>query len=160
MNPKPVIYFAAAIRGNRQRKKEVINLIQWLKRNGVIVLTEHVGEDNPIEVFAQKINKTKNDLTAEDIERRDINWLNQAEYVIAEISGASTGVGREIEYARTKGSFGQKSAQILCLYHQEEEFFASPMIRGMTKDRYKNITISSYKNLGQAKEIIKNFLGL
>lgn len=157
---KSLVYFAAAIRGNRKREKDIISLINWLKENGAIVLTEHVGTNNPIETFARKIGKTKKSLTPGDIEKQDISWLNQTEYVIAEISGASTGTGREIEYARTKGKLGHKPAQILCLYRQKEEFSVSPMIRGMTKDRYDNVSIIAYHNLKHAKEIIKKFLKL
>ena len=51
------------------------------------------------------------------MERQDIEWLDQATHVIAEISGVSTGTGREIEYARTKGVLGKTPAKILCLYH-------------------------------------------
>ncbi|MFH1671277.1 MAG: hypothetical protein ABH889_00665 [Candidatus Portnoybacteria bacterium] len=160
MNSKPIVYFISAIRGVRKRKENVISLIQWLKELGVTILTEHVGANDPIEAQEKLFGKTKGSLTAEDIEKRDIAWLNQAEYVIAEISGASTGAGREIEYARTKEHFGHKAAQILCLYHQEDEFFASPMVRGMTKDRYKNVTITAYQDIEQAKGIIKKFLEL
>jgi len=161
LKTKPNIYFASAIRGDSERAgQSVILLIQWLKESGFTVLNDHIGDDDAIEAFARKIGKIKENLTAEDVEKQDIDWLNQAEYVIAEISGASTGTGREIEYARTKGKFGHRPAQILCLYNQKDEFFASPMIRGMTADRYENISIVSYNDIECAKKIIKKFLKL
>jgi hypothetical protein len=104
------------------------------------------------------VGKEKANLLAEDVEQQDIAWLDQATHVIAEISGASTGTGREIEYARTKGGFGKVSAKVLCLYHTEREFFASPMVRGMTPDRYPNVAIRSYADVVEAKSLIKDFL--
>lgn len=120
-----------------------------MKDCGIKVLTEHVGK-----------NLTDKELTAEEIERRDIEWLNQATHIIAEISGASTGTGREIEYARVKHEFGKIPANNLCLYQKDREFYASPMIRGMTPDRYPNIMVKSYDDIDNVKEIIKEFLDI
>jgi len=50
------------------------------------------------------------------------------------------------------------SAKVLCLYHKDREFFASPMIRGMTPDRYPNVTVRSYADIAEAKSLIKKFL--
>jgi len=158
LNNKKIVYFAGAIRGERIMEKIIKDIVAYIKNLGLQVLTEHVGADDPIASFADKIGKTKKDLTAEDIEEQDIQWLNQATHVIAEISGASTGTGREIEYARTKGDFGKVPAIILCLYQIEREFYASPMIRGMSNNRYPNIIIKSYIYINQAKEIINEFL--
>ena len=133
-------------------------IVRYVKVLGFPLLTEHVGTDDPIATFAKKIGKTKENLTAEDIENQDIQWLDQATHVIAEISGASTGTGREIEYARTKGRLGKVAAKILCLYQTEREFYASPMIRGMDNKRYPEMTIKSYKDITEAKTIIEKFL--
>ena len=153
-----IVYFAAAIRGDRVMADTIQEIVRHIKELGFLVLTEHVGANGPIATFAGKIGKTKEDLTAEDIERQDIEWLDQATRVIAEISGASTGTGREVEYARTKGSFGKALAKILCLYRIDREFYASPMIRGMDNDRYPNVVIKAYRDIAEAKKIIKEFL--
>ena len=153
------VYFAGAIRGDRTLADTIISLINYIKTDlGLPVLTEHVGTEKPIEEFAKKIGKEVEELQAEDIEKQDIEWLDQCSYVIAEISGASTGTGREIEYARTKGEFGKVLAKILCIYRIDRAYYASPMIRGMTGGKYPNISIRSYKNLEEAKEIVKAFL--
>lgn len=146
-NKEKIIYFAAAMRGDRAMETTFHELIAFLKESGLVVLTEHMLDKN---------HDTKN--SPEHIEKRDIAWLDEAAYVIAEISGASTGTGREIEYARTKKHFGKTPANILCLYHIDREFSASPMIRGMTPDRYPNVSVKSYRDIEQAKEIIKRFL--
>ena len=146
--PKKIVYFAGAMRGDRvvadNMKAMVIFIRDELKYP---VLTEHVVKDQPIE-----------SLPAEEIEKRDINWLDTATHVIAEISGASTGTGREIEYARTKGTFGKTPAYILCLYRADLKEKASPMIRGMDQKRYPNVTIAGYDTMDMAKKLIKKFL--
>ena len=87
-----------------------------------------------------------------------IAWLDQATHLIAEISGASTGVGREIEYARTKSHFGKIPAKILCLYDIKREWYASPMVRGMDPDPYPNISVRSYTDVENAKEVVPEFI--
>jgi predicted house-cleaning noncanonical NTP pyrophosphatase (MazG superfamily) len=144
---KPIVYFAGAIRGDRIAATTMRKLIVSVQDFGARVLAEHVASTNPVD-----------NLPAAAIERRDIAWLDQATHVIAEISGASTGTGREIEYARTKHKMGKPRAKILCLYQREREFYASPMIRGMTQDRYPNVEVRSYKNINEAQRLIRDFL--
>jgi hypothetical protein len=153
-----IVYFAGAVRGDRVMIDTIKEIVAYIKEIGFPVLTEHVGTDDPNTILAGKIGKTKETLTAEDIEKQDIMWLDQATHIIAEISGASTGAGREIEYARMKSNFGKMPAKILCLYQIEREFYASAMIRGMDNNRYPNVIVESYKNTIEAKEIIQKFL--
>jgi len=154
-----IVYFAAAIRGDRVIAEETIeNIVSYIKNLGFTVLNEHVGAKDPIASFGDKIGKRKESLTAEDIEKQDISWLDKSTHVIAEISGASTGTGREIEYARTKGFFNKIPAKILCVYRKDREFYASPMIRGMTQDKYPNVKICSYENTKDLEKIINGFL--
>lgn len=153
-----IVYFAAAIRGDRIMSNIIKEIVRYIKKLGFSVLNEHVGADDPIATFAEKIGKTKDNLIAEDIENQDISWLDRATHVIAEISGASTGTGREIEYARTKGNFGKIPAKVLCLYCVNREFYASPMIRGMDSERYPNVAIKPYENIDEVKMIIEKFL--
>ncbi len=153
-----LVYFGGAIRGDRVVAREMRELIRFIQSLGVPVLTEHIASDDPIETFAGKIGKSKEALTAEDIELQDITWLDSATHVIAEISGASTETGREIEYARTKHVFNKVPCKVLCLYREDREWYASPMIRGMTPDRYPNVSVRSYTNIDEAKKLAAIFL--
>ena len=157
-NGGKIVYFAGAIRGDRVMADVIQKIIIYIQGLGFSVLTEHVGADDPIATFAGKVGKTKDTLTAEDIESQDIAWLDRATHVIAEISGASTGTGREIEYARAKGELNKTPAQVLCLYHRDREFYASPMVRGMTQGKYPNVRIEKYNDLDEMRVIVKNFL--
>lgn len=142
------IYFAAAIRGDRALADTVRELIRFLQTQGRTVLTEHLLKDDPVDV-----------IPPEEVERRDISWVDDADCLIAEISGSSTGVGREIEYARNKELFGKNPTRVLCIYRKDREYHASAMVRGMTQDHYPNVTVRSYLDLEDAKRIVQDFSG-
>ncbi len=153
-----IVYFAGAVRGDQVAKKSITEMIRYIQNLDISVLSEHLAEEIPNEMLAIKIDKPFIELTPEDIETQDIKWVDEATHMIAEITGASTGTGREIEYARTKGHFGKVPAEILCLYQKEKESQISGMIRGMKKEKYPNITVKPYKDTEDAKNIIKKFL--
>ena len=157
-NSRKVVYFAGAIRGDRVVADMISEMISFIKMFNYRVLTEHVGMPDPIDTLAKQLKVNKEALSAEMIERQDIGWLDQATHVIAEISGASTGTGREIEYARVKGLLGKVPATVLCLYRKDREFYASPMICGMTKERYENVDVFAYNTVSEAKDKILSFL--
>lgn len=156
--PNKKVYFAGAIRGDRAMAETFREIIRHIQSQGLPVLTEHIAFEKPNEMLASKIGKAYADLTVEDIEQQDISWIDEATHVIAEVSGASTGTGREIEYARSKEHFGKTPAKILCLYHAEQEANVSAMISGMTPGRYPNITVRAYTDAANAKVIIDEFL--
>jgi len=150
------VYMAVAIRGGRTLIHNAREMVRFIQSHGIPVLSEHVVADDPIAAFAKRIGKAKEALAAEDIERQDIAWIDEATHVIADISVASTGTGREIEYARRK----EPLTPVLCLYHISREHYASPMIRGMTGDRYPNVRVSSYVDMPHACILIREFLNL
>ncbi len=154
------IYVARAIRGEKSDLVEFfIPCVSLLVReHNHQIINPHVFENNPIEVLARTVfKKTAAELTAEEIQNFDIQRLNESEIVIAEFSGASTGVGREIEYARTKHSFGNPAANILCLHHKHYESSASPMIRGMSHRDYPNVFVHCYDKENLRKILIEFF---
>lgn len=156
-NEEILIFFSAPIKGEREKAKEtIIELGEWMKKKGIIILNEHVVSENPREVLAEKMKKPVGELTMEEIESYNSSKLCIASRVIAEVSGASTGVGIEVEFARTKGRLGLAPAEVLCLYHEDYKDSVSPMIRGMNCE---NVEVSPYKNIEEAKYIIRNFLG-
>lgn len=153
-----LVYFAGAIRGDRIAAETMRKIVLHIQSLGITVLTEHVVAEDPIATFAGKINKDKDSLLAIDIEQQDTAWLDEATHVVAEISGASTGTGREIEYARTKHLHGKVPAKVLCVYNIAREFYASPMIRGMTPARYPNVQVGSYSDIEEVISIVNKFL--
>lgn len=160
MSDKPVVYFAGALHGSRVTSGEISHMIGFLKRHGLTVLTEHIAEPNHRSAFARKVGKERHGLKPADIESQDLAWLNRATHVIAEVTDASTGTGREIEYARLKGRLGHVPAQILCLYRGNLAEQVSWMVLGMTPDRYPNVQVISYRSLIDGVLKISKFLNL
>jgi hypothetical protein len=150
------VYFAAAITGDRSRAPIFKEVIEYMQKLGAQVLTEHFALENPNLFLATFLKKDYKDLTAEDIEKQDTAWIDEATHVVAEISAPSTGTGREVEYARSKHLYGKTKAQILCLYQTDSK--ATKMIMGMTPERYPNVKVFAYKDLEDIKKVLKDFL--
>ena len=96
------IYFAGSIRAGREDQELYHELIQGLRRYGQ-VLTEHVGEPT----LTQLGDDGPSD---REIFERDMSWLAEADFVVAEVSTPSLGVGYELGRAESLGK------RALCLY--------------------------------------------
>lgn len=112
-------YFAGAIRGGRDKVETFIKINDLLKKYG-IVLDEHVANPN--------VNKLEQNISLEEIYTRDINWIEECDIVVAEVSTPSLGVGYELAYAENLDK------PIICLY--DENINVSAMIRG---NKYFNL---------------------
>ncbi len=119
------IYFSGAIRGGREKAADYKEIINFLEKYGP-VLTKHLGDIN--------LNITGEDLGASEIYKRDINWLEEADLVIADVSIPSLGVGYELAYAE------KLVKKIICLYENESN--VSAMIKGNS-----NFFLIPYANL-------------
>lgn len=72
------IYFAGSIRGGRDRVNDYAKIVNKLQEFGE-VLTVHVA--NP-----ELCDKGEGKLSLKEIYDRDMEWLNQADLVVAEVS--------------------------------------------------------------------------
>ena len=134
------IYFAASIRGGRKDQNKYNELIQFLSSE-VEVLTEHVG-DSSLEQTGEQ------NLSDKEIYERDLEWLESADAVIAEVTNPSLGVGYELGIAEKLGK------PVLCLLDDSDHNRTlSAMISGNHK-----ITTFHYTSLDQAKERIISFI--
>ena len=91
------------------------SLIHFLHSYGT-VLTEHVGNET---LLQKEIS-----LTEKDIYSRDMQWLHQADLLIAEVSTPSLGVGYELAAAE------QLKIPCLCLFCRRHDTRLSAMIGG------------------------------
>jgi nucleoside 2-deoxyribosyltransferase len=134
------IYFAASIRGGRQDQNKYNELIRFLSSK-VEVLTEHVG-DSSLEQTGEQ------NLSDKEIYQRDLEWLESADAVIAEVTKPSLGVGYELGIAE------KSDKPVLCLFDDaDHNCNLSAMISGNHK-----ITTFRYTSLKKAKERILDFL--
>lgn len=120
------IYFAGSIRGGREDADTYFRIIRYLQNFGT-VLTEHigdkslsiVGDDGPTDRF---------------IHDRDMKWLLSSDFVVAEVTTVSLGVGYEIGRAYENG------IPVLCLFRPQEGRKLSAMISGNEQIRVENYT--------------------
>lgn len=128
------IYFAGSIRGGRDDQDIYLDIISLLKEHGE-VLSEHIGNKD-LTSYGQVT------MTNQEIYTKDMNWVNEADIIIAEVTNPSLGVGYEIGFAESI----QK--KIIALYRPSEGKRLSAMIAGN-----KNIEVIEYNNVSELKDI-------
>jgi len=136
------IYFCGSIRGGRQDAELYATLIEKLQSYGT-VLTEHVGNEDAI------ANELK-EQSEKDIHDRDLKWLDQSDFVVAEVTQPSLGVGYELGRAITMNK------KVLCLYRLQAEKKLSAMIRGA--ENGDSFVVRDYK-VAEIDDIFTEFLG-
>lgn len=110
------IYFAGSIRGGRDDQALYLSIIEELQKYGS-VFTEHVDSD-ALSTHGEPSN------TDEFIYQRDMEWLGEADVIVAEVTTPSLGVGYEIGRAEAMGK------PVVCLYRPSPERSLSAMIAG------------------------------
>lgn len=131
------IYFAGAIRGGRDDAALYFSIVEQLREYGR-VLTEHVGDSK-----LSAIGEVSGD---REIHDRDLSWLKNSDYLVAEVTTPSLGVGYEIGKATEWGT------PVLCLFRPRCGRALSAMIAG--SDRVK---VREYKSMAELKDIFEQF---
>jgi len=131
------IYFAGSIRGGRGDAALYHRIIQTLGAYGQ-VLTEHVGD-------AALSAKGEDGPTDRAIYSRDMDWLAQADAIVAEVTIPSHGVGYEIGQAEAMGK------PVLCL-HRPGEGHLSAMLSGNA-----SLQCAPYQTLDDLAPILSRF---
>ena len=131
------IYFAGSIRGGRDDQQLYLEIIELLKTYGQ-VLTEHVGE-------ATLSALGEDGPTDKYIYERDMKWLRKSDFLVAEVTTPSLGVGYELGEA-------SGNMPVLCLYRSQKGKRLSAMIRG--NDLFR---VETYQTLADVAQILKQF---
>ena len=132
------IYFAAPVRAGREERKTYHEMVEILSRFGT-VLTKHLGR-------LDLSDEGEIGLSSREIYERDMNWLREADVVVAEITVPSLGVGYEISKGEEQGK------PVLCLKRKNERKL-STMLEGNAR-----ITLAEYENTKEIEEAIGRFL--
>ena len=108
------VYFSGSIRGGEPNRDWFQTLIRYISRHGR-VLTENSFGYSPEE-----------EASFDDawIYKRDVEWLREADAVVAEVSAPSLGVGYEIAKAEEWGK------PLLLLYREQPGRKPSAMLNG------------------------------
>ena len=114
------IYLACTVRGDRGGVLAGRAICARLHDLGHEVLTTHLLADN--------VESAESLLTERDVFRRDIEWLNACDVLVAEASGSSYGVGFEVGYVLGRAtSSGQR---VVLLYDAARRDAVSRLIVG------------------------------
>ncbi len=133
------IYFSCSITGGRRDQRIYASMVDYLKQKGHRVLTAHLaGED---------VLKEETLVDAGDVYRRDVEWVETCEGLVAEVSTPSHGVGYEIALALLRGK------AVLCCYQDDRT--VSKMILGNT---HPNLTLCAYHGLADLQSALEDFL--
>jgi nucleoside 2-deoxyribosyltransferase len=134
------IYFAASIRGGRDDWSSYLEVVKQLRGFGN-VLTEHVGD--------VELSAVGEDIGDQKIHDRDLGWLRHSDYLVAEVTTPSLGVGYEIGKATEWGK------PVLCLYRPSEGRKLSGMIAGCS-----GVTLRQYQTTDELHEVFAEFFGV
>lgn len=134
-----IVYCALPIRGEKIYKEYYNLIIEHITSSGHTALSEMNANFKPAVP-----------LTDPEIFTRDTKWLEKSSLVVAEVSGASTGVGFEIAYA-----LFHRKIPVLALAHTEAANSVSAMITGCNS---KLLSIKWYEDPDDLKKAISEFL--
>ncbi len=158
------VYYSGSVKGIPEDDLDFpYELVQFMIENGANVLSEHVAAKTSHErdkVMARNIGKNVEEIKNHSkpwqlIRKVDMEWVDEADCMVALVNSPSHGVGMEIERAVLKKERGLTSIPVLCLVKTDLLDKLSFMIRGINND---NFYLKSYKNLSSAKKIVTEFL--
>jgi 2'-deoxynucleoside 5'-phosphate N-hydrolase len=133
------IYFAGSIRGGREDAALYARIVEFLKKSGN-VFTEHIGD-------AALTDLGDEGFTNRQIHDRDMDWLLEADVIVAEVTMVSTGVGYEIGWAVAVGK------KVICLYREQPGKRLSAMIAGCP-----HLSMIYYRHAEELEKSIANIL--
>ncbi|KAF3707875.1 2'-deoxynucleoside 5'-phosphate N-hydrolase 1 [Channa argus] len=136
------IYFCGSIRGGRNDVHVYRRIVEKLRSYGT-VLTEHVSSSELTD--SGEDAKTGGDKFIHD---RDMDWLRQADLVVAEVTQPSLGVGYEL------GRAIDMRKKVLCLFRLSSQRTLSAMIRG-AEDR-ELFVVRDYRE-DEAENVLEEF---
>jgi nucleoside 2-deoxyribosyltransferase len=110
------IYFSCSITGGRTEEKTYQKIVQALEEAGHVVPTAHLT--------SSRVMDLENEVDPVDTYHRDMNWIREADALVAEVSTPSHGVGYEIATALNQGK------PVFCCYRRERR--VSKIITGNT----------------------------
>jgi 2'-deoxynucleoside 5'-phosphate N-hydrolase len=133
------IYFSCSITGGRQDQPVYAALVDDLLSRGHHVLTAQLSSADIMEEEAV--------IAPEVVYQRDVQWVQECDALIAEVSTPSHGVGYEIALAL------HLEKPVLCLYQAGRP--VSKMILG---NNHPKLRLSAYDSLDQLLKISASFL--
>ncbi|MBK5108004.1 MAG: nucleoside 2-deoxyribosyltransferase [Anaerolineales bacterium] len=133
------IYFGCSITGGRNQEREYQQIVKYLIEAGHQVPTAHLSRPDVMEL----------ELVVDPVQvyNRDIQWIDNCQVMVAEVSTSSHGVGYEICYAL------MNHKPVLCLH--KIGIRVSKMITG---NKNPLLRVMEYKSTEHLPALLKDFL--
>jgi nucleoside 2-deoxyribosyltransferase len=136
------IYFGFTVAGDRSTLDIARKVVELLEELGHEVLTRHL-------VSADAWDADRS-ISPQAVFRRDMGWLDQCDFFIAEVSGSSFGLGFETGYL-----LGATEKKVVLLYRRDVEKKVSLLITGNT---HANCTLIPYSTVDEVVEFVRTTL--
>jgi len=133
------VYFACSITGGREFESVYRAIVDALTADGHEIPTSHLAQSEVME--KERV------ISPRDVYIRDVNWIENCDVLIAEVSVPSHGVGYEIAYALQTGK------PAWCLYQDGRK--VSKMITG---NPHSALQVEPYANVLEAIVRARSFL--
>ena len=114
------IYLACTVRGDRGGVAAGRAICERLRAHGHEVITAHLLDDN--------VDTAESQLTEAAVFRRDLDWLDSCDALVAEASGSSFGVGFEVGYVLARSD--RSGQRVVLLYDRAREKQVSRLLVG------------------------------
>jgi len=133
------IYFSCSITGGRNEEKTYQRIVQALEADGHFVPTAHLSTPQVMEL--------EDVVDPVQTYERDMQWLSDADAVVAEVSTPSHGVGYEIAAAL------QMQKPVFCCYQRQRR--VSKIITGNTSP---TLVLAPYASDDEVVDLLHTFL--
>ncbi len=133
------IYFGFTVAGDRSSVAVASKIVEILEQLGHEVLTGHLVRDDAWEADRR--------ITAQEVFRRDMRWLEECDLFMAEVSGSSFGLGFETGYL-----LGATAKKVVLFYRRDLEAKLSLLITGIT---HANCQLVPYSNSDEVETWIR-----
>ena len=138
------IYFACAITAGRDHAHVYPQIVEIIKDSGMHVLSEMFADQS---VKSSQGLGIKQGMEPHEIWEWDLNWLREADAIIAEVTHPSLGVGYEIAKAH------ELNKPVLALYCPQPGRRLSSMIKGSP-----NVEVFEYTDVHETQPAIHKFV--
>jgi nucleoside 2-deoxyribosyltransferase len=134
------VYFSCSLTGGRHDQATYAAIVQDLEAAGHHVPTAHLA--------APDVMDLERVVDPAEVYQRDIEWIQECDAVVAEVSTPSHGVGYEIAYALSLRK------PVLCCHRQEAR--VSKMLTGNDSP---GMVVKPYDGTDHVVRLIREFLG-
>lgn len=134
------IYFSCSLTGGRRDEAAYRLIVDQLQAMGHAVLTAHLAHP--------QVMQEERTVDPAEVYRRDVNWIEECQALVAEVSTPSHGVGYEIALALQRGK------PVLCLYRE-----GVPVSKMITGNDSAGLELRGYRQEAEIPAILQGYLG-